>query len=63
MEFDDRALQSATRDHLRELQDERLRALLSEMASNQFYQEKFRLAGMEMTKVQGAASGGVGFIE
>ena len=55
MKFDYRELQSSSRAQLREWQDERLRSLLSELAANQFYQEKFRLAGMEMAKARGAA--------
>lgn len=50
-----RELHSATRADVCAWQDERLQALLSEMAANQFYQEKFRLAGLEMSKVRGAA--------
>jgi len=53
MDFDSRELQSATREGLCAWQDERLRALLAELTANQFYQEKFRLAGMEMHKVRG----------
>ena len=55
MEFDYRELQSATRADLRAWQDERLRSLLSELAANQFYQEKFRLAGMKIHEVRSAA--------
>jgi phenylacetate-CoA ligase len=55
MGFDHREPQSVNRAELRAMQDERLRLLLSELASNQFYQEKFRLAGLEMTKMRGMA--------
>ncbi|MGH9836273.1 MAG: phenylacetate--CoA ligase family protein [Blastocatellia bacterium] len=55
MDFDYRELQSSSRAQLREWQDERLRLLLSELAANQFYQEKFRLAGMKMAETRGAA--------
>lgn len=55
MDFDYRELQSATRADLLMWQDERLRALLAELTANQFYQQKFRLAGMDMQKVRGAA--------
>jgi len=55
MEFDYRELQSSSRAQLRAWQDERLRLLLSELTTNQFYQEKFRLAGMEMAEARGAA--------
>ncbi|HZS10038.1 MAG TPA: AMP-binding protein [Blastocatellia bacterium] len=55
-------LQSSNRARLREWQDERLRALLGELVTNQFYQEKFRLAGMEMPRVRGAEElGGLPF--
>lgn len=54
MEFDYRERQPSSRARLREWQDERLRSLLSELAANQFYQEKFRLAGMEMARTRGA---------
>ena len=55
MKFDYRELQSSSRAQLREWQDERLRSLLSELGANQFYQEKFRLAGMKMAEARGAA--------
>ncbi len=55
MEFDYRGLQSSSRAQLRERQDERLRSLLSELGANQFYQEKFRLAGMKMAGARGVA--------
>jgi phenylacetate-CoA ligase len=55
MKFDYRGLQSSSRAQLREWQDERLRLLLSELAANKFYQEKFRLAGMKMDEARGAA--------
>src|SRR5215831_6821878 len=54
MEFDYRELQSSPRAQLRAWQDERLRLLLSELATNQFYQEKFRVAAMEMAEARGA---------
>lgn len=55
MSFDYRELSSESRERLREWQDERLQALLAELTGNQFYQEKFRLAGLEMTKVRRVA--------
>jgi phenylacetate-CoA ligase len=55
MGFDNRELQSASRADLRARQDERLRVLLSELTTNQFYQDKFRLAGMDMAKIRGMA--------
>ncbi len=50
-----RELQFTSRARLREWQDARLRTLLSELSSNQYYQEKFRLAGVEMGEVRSAA--------
>ena len=40
------------RTHLREWQNERLRALLRELAANPFYQEKFAAAGLAMADVR-----------
>ena len=47
--------QSMTRTDLHAWQDERLRSLWRELATNKFYQEKFRQAGLVMTEVRGAA--------
>lgn len=47
-------LQSLPRAQLLAWQEERLRALLSELATNQFYQEKFRAAGLARENVQHA---------
>src|SRR5262245_46686821 len=55
MDFDYRGLQSSSRAQLRAWQDERLRLLLSELATNQFYEEKFGFAGMKMAEARGAA--------
>jgi phenylacetate-CoA ligase len=55
MDFDYRGLQSASRAQLRAWQDERLRLLLSELATNQFYREKFGFAGIKMSEARGAA--------
>ncbi|MBS1790291.1 MAG: AMP-binding protein [Acidobacteria bacterium] len=52
MNVDYRELSSAPRDRLREWQDERLRALLAEITTNRFYQEKFRRAGLEPVKIR-----------
>lgn len=49
-----RQLQFSDRARLKEWQDERLRLLLREIASNQFYQEKFNRAGLEMSRVHRA---------
>ncbi len=45
-------LPTLPRAELRAGQEERLRALLRELATNQFYQEKFRAAGLAMAEVQ-----------
>src|SRR5436853_6196921 len=49
-----RALQAASRTRLRAWQDERLRALLRELATNQFYMRKFETTGLPMTAVTNA---------
>ena len=54
MDFDYRGPQSQVAE-LRAWQDERLRLLLLELSTNQFYQEKFGFAGMKMSEVRGAA--------
>ena len=56
MNVDYRDLSSQTRERLRDWQDERLRALLAELATNRFYVEKFRLAGMELSGVRNTAA-------
>ena len=53
MDFDYRGLQSSSRAQLRAWQDERLRLLLSELSTNQFYREKFGFAGMKMAEARG----------
>ena len=55
MDFDYRGPQSPSRAELRAWQDERLRSLLAEISTNQFYQEKFGFAGMKMSEARGAA--------
>lgn len=55
MDFDYRGPQSPSRAELRAWQDERLRLLLLELSTNQFYQEKFGFAGMKMSEARGAA--------
>src|SRR5215475_11328814 len=55
MDFDYRGLQSSSRAQLRAWQDERLRLLLSELSTNQFYREKFGFAGMKMAEARGVA--------
>ena len=43
------------RTHLREWQDERLRALLHELDTNLFYRDKFNAAGFTMAEVRGVS--------
>ncbi|MCI0490257.1 MAG: AMP-binding protein [Blastocatellia bacterium] len=50
--FYNRDLETLDRDRLRELQDERLRLLMKEVAANRFYQEKFRSAGIDFAAVR-----------
>jgi phenylacetate-CoA ligase len=52
---DYRHMQSSGRARLREWQDARLRALLGELGTNGFYQEKFRRDGWESKRVRGVA--------
>ena len=49
-----RELETLDRRSLSDLQDERLRHLLQELAGNLFYQEKFHVAGLEMGSVRSA---------
>jgi len=44
-------LETVDRPRLRELQDERLHALLREIGDNQFYQEKFHIAGIPIEEI------------
>jgi phenylacetate-CoA ligase len=55
MDFDYRGPQSSSRAELRARQDERLRLLLAELSTNEFYKEKFRFAGIKMSETRGAA--------
>ena len=50
--FYDRAVETLPREKLRELQNERLRALIAQIESNQFYQEKARGAGLELSGIK-----------
>jgi phenylacetate-CoA ligase len=50
--FHHRELETLSRVRLRELQEERLRCLLEELTTNQFYQEKFGHSGIEMPQVR-----------
>ena len=54
MHFYDRESETLNREGVSRLQDERLRRLLRELTTNRFYQEKFRVAGIEMQSVRGA---------
>jgi phenylacetate-CoA ligase len=49
-----RESETRNREGLTRLQDERLRRLLKELTTNRFYQEKFRVAGIEMHSVRSA---------
>jgi phenylacetate-CoA ligase len=54
IEFYHREMETLDRVRLRQLQDERLRCLLQELAANGFYREKFHLAGIEMQSMRTA---------
>src|SRR5215471_19666447 len=49
-----RELELLDRQGIREKQGARLRSLLRKLTTNPFYQEKFRLAGIEMSSVRSA---------
>jgi phenylacetate-CoA ligase len=50
--FYHRELETLNRERLRRLQDEKLRRLLNELATNRFYQERFQAAGIKTTDVR-----------
>jgi len=50
--FYDQAIETLTRKQLRELQNERLRALIDRIAGNRFYREKAREAGLELSRIK-----------
>jgi phenylacetate-CoA ligase len=52
VEFYDHQLETLDRVGLREVQDHRLRALISELALNAFYQHKSREAGIDLNQIQ-----------
>ncbi|HET9530586.1 MAG TPA: AMP-binding protein, partial [Blastocatellia bacterium] len=52
--FYDREIETLDRERLRELQDERLRALMVELRTNRFYKEKLRAAGLEAEDIRSA---------
>lgn len=49
--FYNREIETLARDDLRNLQDQRLRTLIAELATNQFYQQKSREAGLEFSGI------------
>jgi phenylacetate-CoA ligase len=50
--FYNRQLEMLSVDELHDLQDQRLHALIREMATNQFYQEKSRAAGLHLERIE-----------
>ena len=54
IDFYDREMETLDRVRLREEQDELLRALLRELATNEFYQQKFHNAGLTIESVRSA---------
>ena len=61
--LDNHQLETLDRNDLRKVQDERLRLLLSELRTNEFYQAKARGAGARLERIQRAdieAIGGAG---
>jgi phenylacetate-CoA ligase len=52
--FYDHRIETLDRDQLRELQDERLRLLVNELAANRFYQQKAISAGTELRRIEHA---------
>jgi len=51
MNFYNQQLETLDREDLRKLQNERLRFLASELATNEFYQAKARLAGVKLEQI------------
>lgn len=45
-------IETLSRDDLRKVQDRRVRSLITEMATNQFYQEKSRAAQVELSRIE-----------
>jgi len=52
--FYNRELETCGRDGLRQWQSERLRLLMAELATNEFYQAKARAAGVELARIEHA---------
>src|SRR4051794_9217330 len=53
-QFYNRELETCGRDGLRQWQSERLRLLMAELATNEFYQAKARAAGVELARIEHA---------
>ncbi|HVG18463.1 MAG TPA: phenylacetate--CoA ligase family protein, partial [Blastocatellia bacterium] len=51
MRFYNHLLETLDREQLRESQNERLRSLASELAANQFYQQKAAAVGVELRRI------------
>jgi phenylacetate-CoA ligase len=49
--FYDQATETLSREELRKLQDERLRALIGQLKTNRFYQEKARAAALDLHQI------------
>jgi phenylacetate-CoA ligase len=52
MDFYDRQAETADRTRLGEIQNNRLRSLVAEIASNEFYREKSRAAGIKLSRIK-----------
>lgn len=52
MQFYDHQIETLDRDKLRKLQDKKLRALIGELAGNEFYQQQTRAAGLDLSQIQ-----------
>ena len=52
MHFYNRELETLDRDQLRVMQEERLRSLILEVATNRFYQQKAAAAGIELQRIK-----------
>jgi phenylacetate-CoA ligase len=52
--FYDQAVETLSREKLREMQNERLRTLIGQIETNQFYQEKACDAGLELSHIKSA---------
>src|SRR5436853_258136 len=52
IQFYNRELETLARERLRQWQSERLRLLMMELATNEFYQAKARAAGLELERIE-----------